>query len=201
MDAMVGKVEVGYVAASFAFGEAGRINHGRAAGLLLVSTVSAMILAGPRVLHRIGQDFALFRRSPGSMATAFPPLAVMTSGGLGPGLPVVASFDRILVFSGATMALNTFVTVLGVFVLRWRRPGLSRPFRTWLYPLPPLIFLLITGWTLWYIVLQRPVEAMISLVYRRIRRCLLPRGADAHERFGSAAAVRRRRTRPQYTIG
>jgi len=74
-----------------------------------------------------------------------------------------ASFEQILVFSGATMALNTFATVLGLFVLRWRQPALPRPFRVSLYPITPLIFLGITGWTLIYIVLQRPLEALISV--------------------------------------
>jgi APA family basic amino acid/polyamine antiporter len=31
-----------------------------------------------------------------------------------------------------------------------------------LYPITPLVFLGITGWTLTYVVLQRPVEALIS---------------------------------------
>jgi APA family basic amino acid/polyamine antiporter len=163
MEAMVGRVEVGYVAASFAFGEAGASIMGILLAMLLVSTVSAMILAGPRVLHRIGQDFVLFRPLARLNGDGIPALAVMTQAALALVFLWSASFDRILVFSGATMALNTFVTVFGVFVLRWRRPGLSRPFRTWLFPLPPLIFLLITGWTLWYLVLQRPVEAMISV--------------------------------------
>jgi APA family basic amino acid/polyamine antiporter len=39
---------------------------------------------------------------------------------------------------------------------------LPRPFRVTLYPVTPLLFLCITGWTLTYVVLQRPVEAMIS---------------------------------------
>jgi APA family basic amino acid/polyamine antiporter len=163
MEAMVGKVEVGYVAASFVFGEAGASIMGVLLAMLLVSTVSAMILAGPRVLHRIGQDFALFRPHGRLNRDGIPAVAVMTQAAVALVFLWSASFDRILVFSGATMALNTFFTVLGVFVLRWRRPGLPRPFRTWLYPLPPVIFLLITGWTLWYIVLQRPVEAMISV--------------------------------------
>jgi APA family basic amino acid/polyamine antiporter len=60
------------------------------------------------------------------------------------------------------MALNTFATVLGLFVLRWRKPHLQRPFRVSLYPITPLVFLGITGWTLVYIVLQRPVEALIT---------------------------------------
>ncbi len=57
------------------------------------------------------------------------------------------------------MALNTFFAVLGIFVLRWTRPELERPYKTWLYPLPPIVFLGITGWTLVYTVVQRPVEA------------------------------------------
>jgi APA family basic amino acid/polyamine antiporter len=163
MEAMVGKVEVGYVAATYAFGDAGATIMGVLLALLLVSTVSAMILAGPRVLHRIGEDFPLFRPLGRVNRDGIPSVAVMVQAGVALAFLWSASFDRILVFSGATMALNTFFTVLGVFVLRWRQPGLPRPFRTWLYPLPPLIFLLITGWTLLYIVLQRPIEAMICV--------------------------------------
>jgi APA family basic amino acid/polyamine antiporter len=163
MDAMVGKVEVGFIAASYAFGDAGGTIMGVLLGLLLISTVSAMVLAGPRVLHRIGQDFALFRILGRVNRDGIPATAVVVQATIALAFLWSASFDRILVFSGATMALNTFFTVLGVFVLRWRQPDLKRPFRTWLFPVPPLVFLLITGWTLLYVVLQRPVEAMITL--------------------------------------
>lgn len=163
MDAMVGKVEVGYVAATYAFGEAGGTIMGVLLALLLISTVSAMILAGPRVLHRIGEDFPVFRSLGRVNGDGIPATAVMVQAAMAIAFLWTASFDRILVFSGATMALNTFFTVLGVFILRRKRPDLDRPFRTWLYPLPPIIFLGITGWTLLYIVLQRPIEAMISL--------------------------------------
>ena len=42
------------------------------------------------------------------------------------------------------------------------QPHLPRPFRVTLFPVTPLIFLGITGWTLTYVVIQRPVEALIS---------------------------------------
>ena len=45
-------------------------------------------------------------------------------------------------------------------MLRLRRPDLPRPYRVPWYPLPPLLFLAVTGWTLTYIVLQRPTEAL-----------------------------------------
>ena len=163
MEAMAGKVEVGYVAAAYAFGEVGATVMGLLLALLLVSTVSAMVLAGPRVLHRIGEDFPLFRSLGRVNEDGLPAIAVRVQAAVALAFLWSASFERILVFSGATMALNTFFTVLGVFILRRRHPHLPRPFRIWLYPLPPLIFLSITGWTLLYIVLQRPIEALISL--------------------------------------
>ena len=64
--------------------------------------------------------------------------------------------------SGATMALSPFATLLGLFIRRWRQPHLSRPLHVTFYPITPLIFLGITGWTLIYVVLQRPVESLIS---------------------------------------
>ena len=130
--------------------------------LLLISTISAMILAGPRVLHRIGQDYPRFAALARENADGIPVTAIVLQSATALLFLWSASFEQILVFSGATMALNTFATVLGLFILRWRQPHLLRPFRVTLYPITPLIFLGITGWTLTYVVLQRPVEALIS---------------------------------------
>ena len=162
MEAMVGKVEVGVIAAEFAFGKTIGAAMGLLLALLLISTISAMILAGPRVLHRIGQDYPRFAPLARENRDGIPVTAILLQSGTALLFLWTASFEQILVFSGATMALNTFATVLGLFVLRWKRPHLSRPFRVTLYPLTPLIFLSITGWTLVYVVLQRPVEALIS---------------------------------------
>ena len=162
MEAMVGKVEIGVIAAEFAFGKTIGAAMGLLLALLLISTISAMILAGPRVLHRIGQDYPRFAPLARENRDGIPVTAILLQSGTALLFLWTASFEQILVFSGATMALNTFATVLGLFVLRWKRPHLSRPFRVTLYPLTPLIFLGITGWTLTYVVIQRPVEALIS---------------------------------------
>jgi APA family basic amino acid/polyamine antiporter len=163
MEAMAGQVEVGYVAARYAFGELGGTIMGLMLSLLLISTVSAMVLAGPRVLQRIGDDFSVFRALSRTNRDGIPVVAILTQAGIALLFLWTASFERILVFSGATMALNTFFTVLGVFVLRYRQPSLLRPYRVWLYPWPSLVFLAITGWTLLYIVRERPIEAAITV--------------------------------------
>ena len=162
IDAMVGKVEVGVIAANFAFGYSLGTFMGLLLALLLISTVSAMILAGPRVLHRIGQDYPRFAALARENADGIPVIAIMIQSATALVFLWSASFEQILIFSGATMALNTFATVLGLFVLRWRRPDIQRPFKVSLYPLTPLVFLIITGWTLIYVVIQRPTEALIS---------------------------------------
>jgi APA family basic amino acid/polyamine antiporter len=55
------------------------------------------------------------------------------------------------------------VTVLGLFVLRVREPDLPRPYRTFGYPLTPLVYLGITGWTLVFVRVNRPVEGLFGL--------------------------------------
>jgi APA family basic amino acid/polyamine antiporter len=74
-----------------------------------------------------------------------------------------ASFDFILVFAGFALGLNSFVTVLGVFILRWQRRGPGPDYQIPFYPLPPLLFLALTGWTLIHIMSLRPAEAWASM--------------------------------------
>jgi len=57
VEAMLGKEEVGYIAAGYIFGESGARAVGFMLSLLLISTVSAMVLAGPRALQAVGEDF------------------------------------------------------------------------------------------------------------------------------------------------
>ncbi len=163
MDAMAGKVKIGYVAASYAFGTGGAQIMGVLLAILLISTVSAMVLAGPRVLHAIGEDFPAFRFLGVKNQDGIPVRAILLQSIVCLIFFWSSTFESILIFSGATMALNTFFAVLGLFVLRWKKPQMDRPYRAWLYPITPMIFLAITGWTLVYTVAQRPAEAWMCL--------------------------------------
>ena len=163
MDALAGELEVGYIAAQFVFGEVGAAVMGVALALLLISTVSAMTLAGPRVLQVIGQDFRAFRALARANAHGVPFVAVLFQSALAVAFILTASFDSILVFAGFTLGLNTFFTVAGALVLRWRGGAPAGAWRMPLFPLPPLAFLGITGWTLAYILMQRPIEGIAGL--------------------------------------
>jgi APA family basic amino acid/polyamine antiporter len=159
MGAMAGELEIGYIVAGFAFGDAGSRLVGAMLALLLVSTVSAMVIAGPRALQVIGEDFAALRLLSRVNRYGVPRNAIIFQTAVTAFLVVTATFDAILVFASFTLAMNTLLAVLGVVVLRFRRSDLPRPFRVPWYPLPVVIFVLITSWTLLYVGYTRPVEA------------------------------------------
>ncbi len=163
VDAMKGEVEVGYIAARSAFGDLGGQFTGLVLAMLLVSTVSAMTLAGPRVLQVIGEDFYALRVLARKNADGIPSNAIYVQSILAVIFILTSTFESILVFAGFTLALNSFATVMGVFVLRRQQPDLERPYRTFLFPLPPIIYLALTGWTLWFVLMNRPVEALFGL--------------------------------------
>ena len=62
------------------------------------------------------------------------------------------------------MGLNTFLAVLGLFILRIKKPEMARPYKTWGYPVTPIIFLSLTGWTLVYLLIDKPKESMLGLL-------------------------------------
>ncbi len=163
MDDMVGQVEVGYIAAEAAFGNLGGRFTGLVMAALLISTVSAMTIAGPRVLQVIGEDFPALRLLGRTNASGLPATAIFVQSSATILFILSSTFESILVFAGFTLALNSFATVLGIFVLRARQPDLPRPYRTFLYPLPPLIYLGLTGWTLYFVLLNRPLEGLFGL--------------------------------------
>jgi APA family basic amino acid/polyamine antiporter len=163
MDAMAGELEVGYIAAQSAFGDLGGRFTGLALALLLISTVSAMTLAGPRVLQVIGEDFHALRFLSAKNSDGIPSTAIFFQSFLAVVFVLTSSFESILIFAGFTLALNSFATVLGVFVLRLRQPGLPRPYRTFAYPLTPLVYLALTGWTLIFVLLNKPQEGLFGL--------------------------------------
>ncbi|NNE40437.1 MAG: amino acid permease [Marinicaulis sp.] len=162
MDAMEGQVEIGFIAAQYLFGEGPARFTGAVLSLLLISTVSAMIIAGPRVLHAIGEDYPLFRAMGRANKSGVPAVAIFVQAGVAVFFIITSSFQSILIFSGFLLALNSFLAVAGLFVLRAREPDLTRPYRVTLFPVTPIIYLALTGWTLVYVVIDRPIEAALA---------------------------------------
>jgi APA family basic amino acid/polyamine antiporter len=160
----VGKPEVGEIAARHLIGEAGGRIMAGLIGFGLVSAISAMTWAGPRVAQTIGQDFAalgfLAKTSTGGVPRRALALQTVIVGLL----LATGTFKAIIAYAFVAILTCSFLAVLGVIVLRVRRPDLSRPFRCWGYPVTPLVFLLLNGFTLVHTCLENPMEAWAGVV-------------------------------------
>jgi APA family basic amino acid/polyamine antiporter len=148
---MIGKEQVALVAGEHIFGIAG----GKVMALFicagLVSTVSAMMWIGPRVTATMGQDFHALRWLARTNAYGIPTIAILVQFVIVNVLLLTATFQAVVNYVQFSLALSCALTVLGVFVLRWREPDLPRPYRTWGYPITPIIFLAISAWMLWHL--------------------------------------------------
>jgi APA family basic amino acid/polyamine antiporter len=163
IEEMVGVKEIGYIAAKHAFGEQGAAIMGISLSVILISTVSAMTMAGPRAFQAIGRDYPLFKKLAVTNNNDIPVFAILLQSTLSILFVLTSSFQFILIFAGFTLGVSNFTTVLGVLVLRKTQPNLHRPYKTWLYPITPLLYLCLMGWSLLYIIFDKPKEALMSL--------------------------------------
>jgi len=113
--------------------------------LVIISTFGFLNLAlmtAPRVYYAMAQDglfFAIVART--SRRTHVPVGAIVTQGVLAAGFALFNTYDALLGY--AVFADWIFFALAGVALLVFRRtrPGAARPYKTPLYPLVPLVFI------------------------------------------------------------
>src|SRR5207253_2273594 len=145
---MIGKQQVALIASTHIFGPTGGKVMAAFICLGLISTVSAMMWIGPRVTAVMGEDFGILRRLSRRTARGIPANAILTLFVIVNVMLLTATFQSVVNYVQFSLTLCSTLTVLGVFVLRWKRPDLPRPYRAWGYPITPLIFLAISLWML-----------------------------------------------------
>ena len=163
MSTLAGKLEVGNLAAVAIFGkDGGRILSGFiCAGL--ISSISAMTWAGPRVMQTIGEDFHSLRFFARKTAGGIPARAVILQAILVLVILWNAKFQDVLVSAQFALVICGLLTVAGVVVLRVREPQLARPFRCWGYPVTPALFAITGLFTLAYTALTKPQSAAVGV--------------------------------------
>ena len=118
MAELAGKLDVGRIAAR-AIG--GAVLEEAVAGLIalaLVSSVSSLVMAGPRVYAQMAADGVLPR---GLAVTSGPPrAAIALQAGLALFFLWSATFDALLTWIGFTLSISTAATVAALIVLRKR---------------------------------------------------------------------------------
>lgn len=135
--------------------------------LIAVSCFGAMAsctMSGARVYFAMARDGAFFQK----MAEVHPKwrtpaFSLIGQGIWGAVLTLSGRYDQLYTYVMFGMVLSYTLTVIGLFILRWKRPELSRPYRCTGYPWLPAIYVLIgTAWTLNTIV-TRPTQALAGV--------------------------------------
>jgi APA family basic amino acid/polyamine antiporter len=153
--------EVGTSAAIHLFGGRAGAWLSTLIAFALISTVSAMIMAGPRVYAAMGEDGLFFRALSKRHQRGGPMLSVLLQGGIAVVLVLMANLEQLVLYIGFTLNIFTALTVIGAFTLRIRRPNAQRPYRAWLWPATPVLFLALSVWLTYQGVLQHPTECLI----------------------------------------
>jgi APA family basic amino acid/polyamine antiporter len=164
VEELAGRLEVGALSARVIFGPSGGLLASIMICILLVSTISAMVMAGPRVLQVAGEDLPGLRTLAVRTAGGAPLRAIVLQQVLAIGFVVTNSFEGVLSYAGFTLNLIALLTVAGVFVLRFSEPDLPRPFRVPGYPFVPAAFVLVNAVILVYVLQSRPVAAGAGLL-------------------------------------
>ena len=162
-DEMRGQLEVGLIAGKHIFGENGGRIVGAVICLGLISAISSMTWIGPRVTMSMGEDHWLLRFLGRKNAEGVPANAVLVQLLIVNLLLLTRSFELVVIYIQFALLLCSLLTVIGVVVLRMARPEIARPYRVWLYPIPPIVFAAITVWMMVYLLRSKTTESIAGL--------------------------------------
>ncbi|MFC1660824.1 APC family permease [Gemmatimonadota bacterium] len=158
---MHGVIAVGALAASRLFGGAMETTVSTLIAFALLSSISAIILLGPRVYYAMARG-GYFFRFVGDVhpLSRVPSKSILLQCAIAAIMVMSGTFDQILTYMGFCLGIFPIVAVLGVFKLRrsgagkYRMPG---------YPIPPVVFSVVSVLMLVLAYFERPVESSVAL--------------------------------------
>jgi APA family basic amino acid/polyamine antiporter len=161
---LAGQLDVARISGSHIFGELGGRIVGAMICIGLISSISAMMWIGPRVMMTMGEDIPSLRVFARKSTQGAPAWAILFQLAIASLMLFTRSFEAVLDLIQFSLLFCSFFTVLGVIKLRITRPDLPRPYRAWGYPVTPVVFLLVTGFMMYYLLTERPVQSFLGVL-------------------------------------
>jgi APA family basic amino acid/polyamine antiporter len=134
-------------------------------GLMLLSTMSAYLLLGPRVLFAMAQA-GQFPRVAARLTrhAGTPAVATMLQVGVALVLLWTGTAQSIIIYASVGLSIFSMLAMSSIYVLRWKRPDLPRPFRTPGYPVTPAVYLVTTAVLAAAVFVKQPKISMYALL-------------------------------------
>ena len=163
LEAIRGELEIGQITAISLFGNEGGKLISFGIALMLISSISAMIWAGPRVTQVMGEDHRLWRWFSQKTRNQIPLRAIWLQTTITLFLVFTGTFEQVLIYSGFVLQLFAALAVAGVFVIRMKNK-INGHFKSPFYPIPQIIFLILSFWILSYLLIVQPRESGLGLL-------------------------------------
>jgi APA family basic amino acid/polyamine antiporter len=114
--------------------------------LVMISTfgcVNGIVLAGARVFQTMAKDGMFFKAALDNNKNGVPEKSLWMQGIWASVLCLSGQYGNLLDMISFVIVLFYMITVFGVIYLRLKKPDLERPYKTWMYPVTPIVYLLI----------------------------------------------------------
>ncbi len=158
-----GELEIGRITANSLFGDQGGELISFGIALMLISSISAMVWAGPRVTQVMAEDHRLWKWFALKTKNSVPLRAIWLQTAITLILLYTGTFEQVMIYSGFVLQLFAALSVAGVFVIR-RKKNTKSGFRSPLFPIPQIIFLAMSCWVLIYLLFAQPLESGLGLL-------------------------------------
>ena len=133
-------------------------------GLTFLATVSAFVITGPRIYYAMVKD-GLFPSLAGHVSAKgrVPIYAMISQSACAIIILFVTDFQNLYQYTSVGLSVFALLVIGAVYVLRWRRPDMERPFRLPGYPVVPAIFLVVIMFMTVFAFKQWPKPSAYSL--------------------------------------
>lgn len=105
--------------------------------------INGMVLAGARVFQTMAKDGLFFKSAEETNKNGVPGKSLWMQGIWASVLAISGQYGNLLDMISFVIVLFYMITVFGVIYLRIKNPSLERPYKTWLYPLTPVLYLVL----------------------------------------------------------
>jgi APA family basic amino acid/polyamine antiporter len=137
--------------------------------VVIISVLGALngaIFAGARVYFAMAKDRLFFNRV-GRLHPRFrtPAFAILIQAIWACVLALTGTFEQLFTYAMFIGVLFWVIAAAAVFTLRKKYPNLPRPYKTWGYPVVPLIFIIALSGVLLNALVEKPVESLTGLIF------------------------------------
>jgi APA family basic amino acid/polyamine antiporter len=134
--------------------------------MIMISTFgcnNGLILAGARVYYTMAQDKLFFKQAARLNKNAVPQWALWAQAVVASLLCLSGGYNDLLDMIAFVVVLFYVLTIIGIFVLRKKRPDAERPYKAFAYPFLPALYIILGTSFCIFLLIFKPAYTMWGL--------------------------------------